>query len=216
VIDPFLKSLRGRVGLVMYSLPGSEDPIRKKIYRSLKSQPTDEERMQGAAELIRALRSFRYRGKGIPEQLELTSSRPAIDYFNRFPGLDAGAGYNNEGFWNLPIPIMRAIQVDANDVVLYDNEGYPALKQFLEAHGIEHVLLCGYHADMCVCRTTAGYENLKRDFNTFLVGDAVQATLPANTTSRYATNQTISYASLSLFITQVSWVKPLNQKGPAL
>ena len=30
VVNPFLKSLRGKVSLVAYSLPGTEDPIRKK------------------------------------------------------------------------------------------------------------------------------------------------------------------------------------------
>src|SRR5262249_17384342 len=40
VIDPFLKALRGKVALVAYSLPGTEDPIRKQIYRSFRSQPT--------------------------------------------------------------------------------------------------------------------------------------------------------------------------------
>src|SRR5437867_1267911 len=32
VVDPFLKSLRGKVGLVAFSLPGTEDPIRQKMY----------------------------------------------------------------------------------------------------------------------------------------------------------------------------------------
>jgi len=49
VVDPFLKSLRGKVGLVAFSLPGSEDPIRKKIYRSIRAAPTEEERQQGLA-----------------------------------------------------------------------------------------------------------------------------------------------------------------------
>ena len=39
VIDPFLKSLRGKVALVMYSLPGDEDAIRKKLYRSFTARP---------------------------------------------------------------------------------------------------------------------------------------------------------------------------------
>src|SRR5438093_2404729 len=48
VISPFLKSLRGKVAFVMYSLPGSEDPIRKKLYRSLRGRSTETERKQGA------------------------------------------------------------------------------------------------------------------------------------------------------------------------
>ena len=33
VINPFLKALRGKAAFVMYSLPGGEDPIRRKLYR---------------------------------------------------------------------------------------------------------------------------------------------------------------------------------------
>src|SRR5882672_7969775 len=51
VSNPFLKSLRGKVGLVMYSLPGQEDPMRKKLYRSFRAKPTEAERAQGAKEL---------------------------------------------------------------------------------------------------------------------------------------------------------------------
>ena len=47
VINPFLKSLRDKVRLVAYSLPGTEDPIRKKIYRSFRGQPSEKEREQG-------------------------------------------------------------------------------------------------------------------------------------------------------------------------
>jgi hypothetical protein len=39
VIDPFLKSLRGKAAFVMYSLPGDEDPIRRKLYRSFRGRP---------------------------------------------------------------------------------------------------------------------------------------------------------------------------------
>ncbi len=209
VVNPFLKRLRGRAGLVMYSLPGKEDPIRKKLYRSFRGRPTAGERQEGARELAAKLKGFPYHGKAIPREIQITSGKPAVDYFRQFPGLDAGAGYDHEGFWDLPIPVMKPLEVDPADVVIYDGDGYPALREFLTGHGIEHVLLCGYHADMCVCKTTAGYENLRRDFNVFLVGDAVQATLPANRDSRYATNQAVSSASLNVFITQVSWVKAL-------
>ena len=69
------------------------------------------------------------------------------------------------------------------------------------------VLLTGYATDMCFCETTAGYKNLSKDFNVFLVGDATLATFPANSTPRYATNAHISFASLNQLITQVSWVR---------
>jgi nicotinamidase-related amidase len=110
---------------------------------------------------------------------------------------------------------MRPIDVAVDDFVLYDGEGYETIKRFLVAQGIEHVLVCGYHADMCVCSTAAGYENLRKDFNVFLVGDAVQATQPANKTARFATNQAVSFASLKVFITQVSWVRPLTESAAA-
>jgi hypothetical protein len=206
VINPLLKSLRGCMGLVMYSLPGSEDAIRKKLYRSTSARPSAAERQQGQRLVAEKLQSFSYRGDSIPKELKLTSGRPAVDYFAQFPGLDAGPRYEGQGFWDLPIPVMTSIDVDPDDIVFYDNQGYSALRQFLNRHGIEHVLLCGYHADMCVCKTTAGYENLRRDFNVLLVGDAVQATLPANKDARFATNQTVSFASLNLLITQVSWI----------
>src|SRR5262249_29098085 len=60
VIDPFLKSLRGKVRLVAYSLPGNEDPIRTKLYRSIRAQPTEQDRERGRRELQAKLNAFRY------------------------------------------------------------------------------------------------------------------------------------------------------------
>ena len=118
---------------------------------------------------------------------------------------------NYAGFWKLPIPVTSDVTVHDDDVVIYDSEGYAPLKKFLKQNGIRHVLLTGYATDMCFCRTTAGYENLSRDFNVFLVGDATLATFPANDTPRYATNAHISFASLNHLITQVSWVKMIEK-----
>lgn len=207
VINPFLKSLRGKAAFVMFSLPGSEDPIRKKLYRSFTNKPTEAERKQGAEELKKKLTNFDYRGQPLPATLTLSREKPVIDYFKQFPGLDAGPRYNNAGFWDLPIPVTRDIDVNPDDVVIYDAAGYKPLKEFLQKHGVRHVLLTGYATDMCFCRTTAGYENLAKDFNVFLVGDATLATFPANSSPRFATNAAISFASLNHLITQVSWVK---------
>jgi len=91
-------------------------------------------------------------------------------------------------------------------VVIYDAAGYAPLREFLKKNRVRHVLLTGYATDMCFCRTTAGYQNLSRDFNVFLVGDASLATFPANSTPRFATNAAISYAALNQLVTQVSWV----------
>ena len=210
VIDPFLKRLRGMAAFVMYSLPGPPDPIRTKVYRSLAKTPTADERAEGEKELRKVLAAFRYRGEPLPRKLTLSAERPVIDYFKQFPGLDAGPRYNGEGFWKLPIPVSTAVTVDSSDVVIYDAEGYAPLRDFLKKNGVRHVLLTGYATDMCFCKTTAGYENLSKDFNVFLVGDATLATFPANNTPRFATNAHISFASLNHLITQVNWVKVLK------
>jgi len=213
VIGPFLKSLRGKVSLVMYSLPGSEDPIRHKMYRSYTHRPDEQQRRDGARELDAKLNGFDYRGKPIPARITLSADKPVIDYFRQFSGLDATAHFNNAGFWDLPIPVTSDLDVHPDDVVIYDADGYEPLKQFLQAQGIRHVLLTGYATDMCFCKTTAGYENLAKDFNVFLVGDATLATFPANSSPRYATNAAISFASLEHLITQVSWIEYRGDAG---
>lgn len=207
VIDPFLKRLRERVACVAYSLPGSADEIRTKTYRSFTKTPTAEERLEGERELRKTLAAYPYQGDPIPATLDLSCDKPVIDYFKQFPGLDAGVKYNGDGFWKLPIPVSTAVTVHPHDVVIYDAEGYPPLRDFLKQQGVRHVLLTGYATDMCYCRTTAGYENLSKDFNVFLVGDASLATFPSNTTPRFAVNASISFAALNQLITQVSWVK---------
>ena len=64
--------------------------------------------------------AYSYKGQPLPEKLTLSADRPVIDYFKQFPGLDAGARYNGDGFWKLPIPVSTAVAVDPNDVVVYD------------------------------------------------------------------------------------------------
>jgi nicotinamidase-related amidase len=212
VINPFLKSLRGKVALVMYSLPGDEDAIRKKLYRSFQSMPTNEQRREGAKELQAKLSSFVYQGEPVPRELTLSRDKPVVDYFRKFPGLDSGARYNNSGYWDLPIPVTKDIDVAPDDVVIYDAKGYEPLKKFLQAQKVRHILLTGYAADLCYCKTTAGYQNLAKDFNVFLVGDATLATFPANASPRFATNAAISFASTDHLITQVSWIQYEGRK----
>jgi nicotinamidase-related amidase len=207
VIDPLLKALREKTAFTMFSLPGKEDPIRKQLYRSLRGTPTAADRKQGAKELAAKLNSFVYRGEPLPELIALSADKPVIDYFEQFPGLDAGPRYNNAGFWDLPIPVTTDVTYEPDDVVIYDGEGYEILRDFLQQNGVRHVLLVGYATDMCFCRTTAGYENLSKDFNVFLVGDATLATFPANDTPKYATNAHISFAALNHLVTQVSWIQ---------
>jgi hypothetical protein len=214
VINPLLKSLRGKVSLVMYSLPGNEDPIRKKLYRSFTHRPSEQERRQGTLELAARLNGFSYQGEPVPRQLKLSADQPVIDYFKQFSGLDAGPRFNNAGFWDLPIPVTKDVEVYPDDVVIYDSPGYEPLKEFLKAQGIRHVLLTGYATEMCFCKTTAGYQNLAKDFNVFLVGDATLATFPANSSPRFATNAAISFASLEHLITQTSWIETKKPSVP--
>lgn len=216
IINPFLKSLRGKVSLVMYSLIGDEDPIRKKMYRSFKYTPTKEEREEGARELKAKLQKFSYRGQALPASFKLSKDKTVVDYFQKFPGLDAHSGkYDPPGFWDLPVPITSDLDVDPSDVLIYDPQGYPALKNFLQEHGIRHVLLAGYSTDMCYAKTCAGFDNLSKDFNVFLVGDATLATYPASPTPRFATSAHISFASISQLITQISWIRYEPTKAAA-
>jgi hypothetical protein len=207
VIQPFIQRLRGRVSMVMYSLPGSPDAIRTKVYRSFSKTPTQQERLEGTSQLREKLAAFDYHGQPLPSKLQLRSGHPVGDYFRQFPGLDASDRFNGAGFWALPIPVSTSIQVEPEDVVIYDDQGYGPLRDFLKQNSIRHVLLVGYATDMCYCRTTAGYENLSKDFNVFLVADASLATFPSNTSPRFAVNASISYAALNQLITQVSWVQ---------
>lgn len=207
VIDPLLKRLRSKVGLVMYSLPGKEDPIRRQVYRSFRGQPDRAARERGLVELKAKLRAFDYRGQALPSTITVSAETPTIEYFRQFPGLDSTATYDPRGFWDLPIPVMTPIEVDLRDVVIYDAEGYAPLRAFLKGQGIRHVLLAGYNTDMCVCSTTAGYQNLSKDFDVFLVGDATIATFPAHDTPRFSTTSAVSFAALNLFVTQSSWIQ---------
>lgn len=204
VINPFIKSLRGKTGLILFSLIGEPDPIRKKLYRSVDHRPTDSERKEGARQLAAKLGTLTYRGQPLPDKLTLSKDRPVVDYFKQFPGLDAGTRFNGAGFWDLPVPVTRDVDIDPDDVVFYDPQGYDVLRDFLKKNRIRHILLVGYATDMCFCRTTAGYQNLSKDFDVFLVGDATLATFPANDSPAHATNAAISFASIDHLITQVS------------
>jgi hypothetical protein len=207
VIEPLLKRLRDQVGLVVYSLPQNEKPAHAKLYRSIRKTPTAAEREEGRRELKQMLAAYPYQGEPVPAKLNLSRTATVKDYFQQFPGLDAGPKFEGKGFWDLPIPIIDVITVAPADVVIYDAEGYPPLREFLKKNKIEHVLLVGYATDMCFCKTTAGYENLSKDFDVFLVGDATLATFPANNTPKYTTNAHISSAALTHLITQTSWIQ---------
>jgi hypothetical protein len=213
VVNPFLKSLRGKVGLVMYSLIGPADPVRKKLYRTFDGRPNADERLQAEKDLKAKLAALSYKGTELPKEITLSADRPVADYFKQFPGLDAGPRFNGVGFWDVPVPVTKDIDVDPDDVLIFDVEGYDRLRDFLKKNKIRNILLAGYATDMCYCRTTAGYQNLSKDFNVFLVGDASLATFPANSSPRFATNAAISFAAINQLVTQISWVKYTGSKS---
>lgn len=75
------------------------------------------------------LRAFDYRGEPLPKSLTLDRDTPVASYFKQFPGLDASARFNNAGFWDLPIPLTVDVQAAADDIVVFDGEGYPKLRE---------------------------------------------------------------------------------------
>lgn len=203
VIDPLLQRLRPHVAFTMFSMRAGEQEVDRKMYRSIRHSPTPSERLEGRRQITEILSRFQYTGQPLPAQMAVSKDHPVRDYFRQFPGLDAGSRYNNVGFWELPVPVCSDVTMHDDDVVI----GYAPLRDFLQHHGVRHVLLTSYATDMCFCETTAGYENLSRDFNVFLVGDATLATFPANDSPKYATNAAISFASLNQLITQTTWIR---------
>jgi len=114
------------------------------------------------------------------------------------------------GYWDLPIPIVNTIKVDAKDIVFYDGEGYEIIREYLKDQKIENILLGGYATDICVKESVAGYIDLVDDFNVFIVGDATMATFPARSRPSEPTRDELIRASLYVPITQISWIKKMN------
>ena len=216
VVNPLLKSLRGNVALVMYSMRGGEDPVRRKLYRSIRRQPTPAEQAEARRELTETLESFSYNAGDIPKSIQLSQQRPVRDYFRQFPGGLFHDAYNGPGYWDLPVPVHREIDVAREDVVIYDADGYEALRDFLQQQGVSHILLCGYACTKCFRSTTAGYLNLEKDFNVFLVGDGTLEPTPMVDNIRFATSAEIAEASREHLITQTSWIQATaNQQASA-
>jgi len=212
VVNPFLRRLRDHVALVGYSLPGQEDDIRKLLYPSVTTRPDQLNIEEGQRELAELLAGHRFDGLDMVTQLTLDTSLPVRSYFAQTPSTDAWTGYNGEGFWELPMPIMSVLERGASELVFYEAEGFPKVRDYLKSIGVRHVLLTGYATDMCVIETTCGYGNLSRDFNVFLVGDATLATFPGSTTPRFATQVALANAALHQMITQVGWVRLEGQE----
>lgn len=235
VLNPFLRRLRGHVALVAHSLPGVEDEIRKLLYPSISTTLTlppaiphpplhplrwrgkgwvGEAKAEGRGDVERGekwlaelLSQHPFEGNPLIQELILDANLPLKSYFEQTPSTDAGDYYNGAGFWQLPMPLVKCLERGPNDLLFYDGEGYPKVRDYLKGRGMRHILLTGYCTDMCVISTTCGYNNLSKDFNLFLVGDATLATYPASTTPKYATQVALANAALRQMITQVNWIQ---------
>jgi len=207
VLNPFYHRLRGHVALVGHSMPGAEDEIRKLLYPSISTKPEELDVERGEKLLAELLSEHKFEGHPLKKKLTLDANAPVKSYFEQTPSTDASDYYDGQGFWQLPMPIVECLARGPNDIVFYDGEGYPKVRDYLKSIGVRHILLTGYATDMCVIGTTCGYENLSQDFNLFLVGDATLATYPASTTPKYATQAALANAALRQMITQVNWVK---------
>ncbi|MFC1606685.1 isochorismatase family protein [Candidatus Latescibacterota bacterium] len=212
VINPFLKELRPHIGVVAHSLPGIEDSIRKKLYPSISTLNKETDVVEGELQLTGLLDAFPFRGQPLIPEVQLNRLLPVPDYFRQTVSIDAGDYYNGPGFWDLPIPLLKGLDFGAGDVVVYDDEGYDKVRDYLKGLGIRHILMTGHLTDVCVTHTTCGFLAMSKDFNTFLVGDATLAAFPASSTPRYAAQAALADASLNQMITQISWIR-LDEAG---
>lgn len=207
VVNPFLRRLRPRVGVVAFSMPLVEDGLRRRLYASINTPPEALDAPEGERQLAALIEARAFTGAPLVDQIDLDPGHPARSYLQQTPSTDACPRYDGDGFWELPMPVHAAVERQPTDRVLYDGEGYAPVRDYLRGQGIRHVLLTGYCTDMCVKSTTCGYENLSQDFNVFVVGDATLATFPATTTPRFATQVALHNAALWQLITQVNWVQ---------
>lgn len=201
ILRPFIDRMRDNVALVAYSLPGRDDNIRKAVYNSDTGFNETE-----AGILRKILRSFNYMGGTIPETLNLRKANPVYDYFENFKGDNSSSYYNGPNYESLPRPLVNTLSFEKGDLIIYDDLGYETLKNQLKKRSVRNVLLAGYNIDVCLKSTTAGYKNLRKDFNVFIVGDATLATFPSQESPAAATTVELSKASVNNFITETSWV----------
>ena len=212
VINPFMKELRPHIGVVAHSLPGIEDPIRKKLYPSISTSIVELDVAEGEKQLAGVLDAFPFRGQPLIPEIQLSPLLPVPDYFRQTVPIDAGDYYNGPGYWDLPMPLLTGLDFGTGDVVVYDDEGYDKVRDYLKSMGIRHILMTGHLTDVCVTHTTCGFLAMSRDFNVFLVGDATLAAFPASSTPRYAAQAALADAALNQMITQISWVR-LSEAG---
>ena len=231
VVNPFLQRLSGRVALVGHTLPGMEDPVRKLLYPSMSTGRDRTDPGTGEKKLRELLAARTFKGSAPEENLELDPHAPLTDYFRKTVSSHASSRYNGDGFGDIPIPLVKGIQRCPNDIIFYDGDGYERIRDYLKARGIRHILVLGLiekstilpthpragaqKADAAVLEkigTAPGIEKLGKDFNIFLVGDAVRTTFPGSATPKYAVQAALAKLAGENMITQAGWVRMVGKK----
>ena len=87
VINPFLKTMRGKAGLLVgYSLAGNGRPDSPEDLSVVaQSSRPKQERREGERELKAKLEAFDYHGQAIPTSISVNSETPTLAYFKQFP-----------------------------------------------------------------------------------------------------------------------------------
>lgn len=225
VIDPFLNRMGSHTVLVGHTLPGKEDPVRRLLYPSISNGGTIPDEDKGRRMLRSILSSYTFTGPKPEEIISLDNSIPLTSYFLEMPSSHANTAYNGSGFKELPVPLVKGLARTANEIVLYDGDGYDSIRNYLKSRGIRHILVLGFFEKETLLPThpraedessskpisaklglECTIEKLGKDFNIFLVGDTMRTTFPASTTPRYAVQAELAKLSGEYMITQVGWV----------
>lgn len=230
VVNPFIRRLSGQIALVGHTLPGQEDPVRKLLYPSISTGRESLDPPAGKRKLEEIFTARTFKGPAQEESLELDGNAPLTSYFQQTPSSHASVRGNGPGFEEIPVPLANDIFRCPNDIVFYDGEGYEKVRDYLRKKGIRHILVMGFiekstilpthpragaeSADKTVMDrigTALDIERLGKDFNIFLVGDAVRTTFPGSTTPRYAVQAALAKLAGENMITQAGWVKVLGK-----
>lgn len=231
IVNPFIRRLSVQVALVGHTLPGLEDPVRKLLYPSISTGRDSLDPPAGKRKLEEIFTARTLRGPAQEESLELDGNAPLTSYFQKTPSSHASVRGNGPGFEEIPVPLANNIFRCPSDIVFYDGEGYEKIRDYLRKKGIRHILVMGFiekstilpthpragaeSADKTVMDrigTAPGIERLGKDFNIFIVGDAVRTTFPGSTTPRYAVQAALARLSGEYMITQAGWVKAAGGK----
>jgi len=98
VVNPFLSRCGARWASSAFSLPGRKTRFGKKLLPLIHGQPTESSASREELRLAAKLKNFAYRARRSPPSCRSRrAAGPGL--FQKFPGLDANAKFNNAGFW---------------------------------------------------------------------------------------------------------------------